>query len=112
MGVVFEHLAHDLIRRMVDVHCLGEFDAPVGDLGALQHLAHHFIGVVHFAQPVPQRTEGNFQQVQACRLYVSPLQHTVGNHMQQPTVVANQGQFQAVDQFIGGRVGKQCLHRA
>ncbi|MNP30960.1 hypothetical protein D3C76_1240610 [compost metagenome] len=59
-----------------------------------------------------QRTKGNLQQVQACRLHIAPLQHTAGNHMQQATVVANQGQLQAVDQLVGGRVGKQRLHRA
>jgi len=40
------------------------------------------------------------------------LRQTAGNHRQQAAVVANQGQFQAVDQFVGGRVGKQRLHRA
>ena len=109
VGVVFKDLADNFVRGIVDVHRFGEFDAPVRHLCALQHLAHHFVGVVHFPQPVAQRSEGDFHQVQARRLHGPPFQQATGDHVQQAAIVANQGELQARDEFVGRRVGEQRL---
>ncbi|MCY1180624.1 hypothetical protein D9M73_210800 [compost metagenome] len=67
---------------------------------------------MQFLQALAQRAQGHLDQVQACRLHRTPLQDPAGDHRQQATVTADQGQFQAVHALIGRRVGEQVLQGA
>ncbi|MCY1369883.1 hypothetical protein D9M69_569420 [compost metagenome] len=111
VGAVLEHLTDHFVGRLGDVHRLGEFDAPVGHLGAVEHLAHDFVGVLQLAHAATEGAQRHLDQVQARRGHRAPLQHAAGQHRHQAAAMADQGQFEILDPLVGGRVGEQLVQR-
>ena len=111
VGAVLEHLADHLVGRAGDVHGVEPFDAPIGDLGAIEHLAHDFVGVLQFVQTVIQRPQRHERQMNARNARLTPLEQAAGKHRIQAIAVADQGQFQVMQFFIRRRTRKKVVQQ-